>query len=101
MTDLAASLLSAGISGISSVRDRTARLVLTGPGGGTWDVTLGGPVQRAQAGGRFDALATVGAAAFCRVVANRSDLAGSQATLGGDADVAALVFAGAAALALD
>lgn len=101
MTDLATSLLSVGIHAITSVRGRTARLVLTGPGGGTWDVTLGGPVRRAQAGERVDALATVDAAAFCRVVANRSDLAGSQAALGGDTDVAALVFAGAAALALD
>jgi uncharacterized protein (TIGR03083 family) len=101
MTDVAASLLSAGVSSISNVRGRTARLVLTGPGGGTWDVALGGAVRRAQTGGHYDALIAVDAAAFCRVVADRSDMAASHATLRGDSDLASLVFAGAAALALD
>ncbi len=103
MTELATVLLPAGIAGVAGrPRDAHARLVLTGPGGGTWDVALaGGPVVRAAPGREYDAHVVVDAAEFCRVVGNRADLRQSGAIVREDGDVAAAVFAGAAALAFD
>jgi uncharacterized protein (TIGR03083 family) len=103
MTDLAMTLLPAGVSRSGEiVADATARLVLTGPGGGSWDVPLRGErVARARPGRRCDAHVVVDVAAFCRVVANRSDLAGSGAVARADPEVARALFAGAAALAFD
>ena len=98
MTELAVGLLPAGMAVAGLARPKTVRLVLTGPGGGTWDVAL------ASGASRDDAARTrivVDAAVFCRAVGDRVDLAGSGASVSGDADLAAEVFAGAAALALD
>jgi hypothetical protein len=78
-----------------------ARLVLTGPGGGTWDVSLDGAVSRARPDATFASRVVVDAAQFCRVAANRSDLIASGAIVAHDPRVAARLFAGAAALALD
>ena len=102
MTDLATMLLPAGIARIQPAGDGTARLVLTGTGGGAWDIPVhGGAVARARPRQDSDAHVVIDAAAFCRVVANRSDLARSGAVVSGDAGVARTVLAGATALALD
>ena len=101
MTGLAVGLLPAGVAMAGRARPgRTARLVLTGPGGGTWDVSL----DPGSEGTRERPAATrvvVDAAAFCRIVGNRSDLAGARGLVSGDRDLAEDLCAGAAALALD
>lgn len=103
MTDLAMALLPAGLSRTGEiVPEATARLVLTGPGGGSWDVPLRAQhVARARPGRRRDAHIVLDAAAFCRVVANRTDLAGSAAVVSAGAPVARTLFAAAATLAFD
>lgn len=101
MAELAARLLPFGVTQSGGAEpDRSVRLVLTGPGGGTWDVPLGGSAA-AAAGHPADALVVVDVAGFCRVVGNRSDAAGSGAVVTGELRVAHSLFAGAAALALD
>jgi len=98
MADLAVGLLPAGIARSGrTLAGRTARLVLTGPGGGTWDVNVDGAEERRPATTRV----VVDATSFCRVVGDRDDIVGTNAIIDGDADVAHAVFAGAAALALD
>jgi uncharacterized protein (TIGR03083 family) len=106
MTDLATTLLPVGIAlaagGSRAAAATSARLVLTGPGGGSWDIPLRGRgVSRASPGARFDGHIVVDSAAFCRVVANRADLQRSGAVVSQDPDVADLLLRGAAALALD
>ena len=106
MTDLATTLLPVGIAaaaaGGSTRPDASARLVLTGPGGGSWDIPLQGQgVTRARPGARIDGHIVVDSAAFCRVVANRADQERAGAVVSNDADVADLLLRGAAALALD
>jgi hypothetical protein len=106
MTELAASLLPVGIAaaanGDPALRAASARLVLTGPGGGSWDIPLqGGGVTRARPGARIDGHIAVDSAAFCRVVANRADQERSGAVVCEGPDVADLLLRGAAALALD
>jgi uncharacterized protein (TIGR03083 family) len=101
MTDLATTLLPAGVALAGGTGNETVRLVLTGPGGGTWDVELQGGVYRAEPGRAFQAHVTLDAAAFCRVVANRSNLEQSAPVLGAHEAPIRTLFAGAAALALD
>lgn len=98
MVGLATMLLPAGIARAGRAQPgTTARLVLTGTGGGTWDVNLDGAPESRPAESRI----VVDAAEFCRVVGNREDQASSQAVVSGDGEVVAGVFIGAAALALD
>jgi uncharacterized protein (TIGR03083 family) len=80
-----------GLDGPTSVH-----LVLTGPGGGTWDVSLG----RAAPAPAAVAIVT-DALGFCRLVANRTTPASLDAHVTGDPDRAAAVLAAATALALD
>ena len=108
MTDLAVALLPAGMARADRVRPgRRVRLVLTGSGGGTWDVNLDGapddpaPASPASPASRWDSRVIVDSTAFCRVVGNREDRAGAEAVVDGDDPLASDVFAGAAALALD
>jgi uncharacterized protein (TIGR03083 family) len=106
MTSLATLLLPAGIAaatnGSKALSGASARLVLTGPGGGSWDIPLQGRgVSRARPGARIDGHIVVDSAAFCRVVANRADRERSGAVISQDGDVADLLLRGAAALALD
>jgi len=75
----------------------TVRVVLTGPGGGTWDVNLDGTSERRVA----DARIVVDAAWFCRIIGDREDLTSSGATVDGATDLAQDLLVGAAALALD
>lgn len=100
MTELAVGLLPAGLALVGKPSRRT-RLVLTGPGGGTWDLGPDSTVRRAAPGGRPEAKVTVDAVAFCRVVANRSGFEDAAPYVAGDEAVARHLFAGASALALD
>ncbi len=98
MVGLVTTLLPAGIARVGRNRSgRTARLVLTGRGGGTWDVNLDGAGEHRRA----DIRIVVDATEFCRVVGNRQDQRGAEAIIHGDPALAADVFVGAAALALD
>jgi uncharacterized protein (TIGR03083 family) len=96
MTEAAAGLLpfAAARSGLSEPAN--VHLVLTGPGGGTWDVPVPGPAP-----GAATVMIVTEAVGFCRLVANRvtPDMLGTHVT--GDPDRAAAVLAAAPALALD
>jgi uncharacterized protein (TIGR03083 family) len=74
----------------------SVHLVLTGPGGGTWDVSLG----RAAPAPAAVAIVT-DALGFCRLAANRATPASLNSHVSGDPDRAAAVLAAATALALD
>jgi len=98
MIDLVVRLLPDGVAATGhDVASKTVRLVLTGPGGGTWDVNLDGAAQPR----RGDVRVVVDGTEFCRVAGNRSDLTGSGAIVRGDREPASVLFAGAANLALD
>ena len=74
----------------------SVRLVLTGPGGGTWDVQIGhGLPDQAAVSIVTD---TVG---FCRLIANRVTPARLNLHVTGDPGRAAAVLAAASTLALD
>ena len=97
MSDLAARMLpyAAARTGLPGPVD--VHLVLTGPGGGTWDVSVG-------SGGVADSAAVVivtDAVGFCRLAANRVTAAELDLHVTGDPDRAAGVLAAAATLALD
>lgn len=96
MTALAIQLLPLGVArvGLSS-SSLDLHLVLTGPGGGAWDLTVGdGPGARAATTIVTDVVG------FCRLVANRVSPAELEVVVEG-ADRAYEVLAGAASLALD
>jgi uncharacterized protein (TIGR03083 family) len=105
MTDLAARLLPQAGAGLPEPVD--VRLVLTGPGGGTWDVTVGGgTVGGATIGGgtvrRGTAVSIVtDAVGFCRLAANRIAPADLDVSITGDPGRAAAVLAATTTLALD
>jgi uncharacterized protein (TIGR03083 family) len=100
MTDLAVGFLPVGMGRIGAdTHPVDLHLVLTGPGGGTWDVPLGG-----DAGGRRDAadvMIVADACRFCRLVADRIEPAALDAHVRGDSADVERVLRGAAALALD
>jgi hypothetical protein len=97
MTELAVSALPAGLALIDRPQpNRTARIVLTGPGGGTWQASLDRGVA-----GETDVRIIADAVSFCRLVANRLQPAHVGAIVSGDESLAADVLAGAQALALD
>jgi uncharacterized protein (TIGR03083 family) len=74
----------------------SVHLVLTGPGGGTWDIPIGdGPPAPAPVGIIADAVG------FCRLVANRATPEGLGLHITGDPDRATVVLAAASTLALD
>jgi uncharacterized protein (TIGR03083 family) len=96
MTDLAAGLLPYGAT-LTGLREPVSlHLVLTGPGGGTWDVAVG-----KRAGHPAPVSIVTDAVGFCRLVANRVDAADLDLHVTGDPGHAADVLAAAAALALD
>jgi uncharacterized protein (TIGR03083 family) len=96
MTDLAAQLLPYG-AGLTGLRDPVSlRLVLTGPGGGTWDVAVGQAPPEARA-----VRIVTDAVGFCRLVANRVIPEDLDLHVTGDPGQAAGVLAAASALALD
>jgi len=104
MTDLAVTMLPAGMRRARrGVRGRSARIVLTGPGGGTWltdldpDTVPDGARPQRPAHVRI----VLDAVDFCRLVANRVDAATLAPVVTGDGSLAQDLFAGAASLALD
>jgi len=69
MTDLAVQLLPHAVTRTSALSSATdLHLVLTGDGGGTWDLPLG---AKDAADVASDLLLVVDAVDFCRLVANR------------------------------
>ncbi len=96
MTGLATRLLPQAAARTGLREPVNVRLVLTGPGGGTWDVAFGE--------GRPDPAVVrivTDVVGFCRLVANRITTADLDLHVTGDAGPAAEVLAAAAALALD
>jgi uncharacterized protein (TIGR03083 family) len=105
MTQLAVSLLPTGMARAGratagratagrATAGRSARLVLTGDGGGTWQIP---PAD----GSTADVRIVVDCVTFCRLVANRHAPTDAAAVITGDQALADDVFAGAAALAFD
>jgi len=76
---------------------RTARIVLTGPGGGTWQTALDGAGTVASPDVRIVADAT----AFCRLVGNRLEPTAVGAIIAGDETLGLDLLVGASALAFD
>ena len=99
MTDLAARLLPHAGARVGLREPVDVHLVLTGPGGGTWDITVG-PASAAPGASATVAI-VADAVAFCRLAANRITPAELDAWVTGDLDRAAEVLAAACTLALD
>ena len=97
MTGLAAQLLPYGAARAGLREPTKVHLVLTGPGGGTWDVVIGDADQPEPASVGI----VTGAVGFCQLVANRAAPAELDLHITGDAGRAAGVLAAASALALD
>jgi uncharacterized protein (TIGR03083 family) len=96
MTRLVARLLPHAAACTGLQEPVNVRLVLTGPGGGTWDIAVGeGPPDPVSIRIIADA------AGFCRLVANRVTPADLDMHVTGDPGRAAGVLAAASALALD
>ena len=97
MTVLAAGLLPFAVRRAGLRRSAQVHLVLTGAGGGTWDVELGDeqPSEPVQASIVIDAVS------FCRLVANRATPGEHETHITGDRDHAVSVLAAAMTLALD
>jgi len=95
MTEVAVSLLPAAAARTGLSEPTSVHLVLTGPGGGTWDVQIGEDPAVAATGIVTDAVG------FCRLVANRVTPASLDSHITGDPDRAAAILAAATALALD
>jgi hypothetical protein len=101
MTALASRLLPHGVARVDAGHEPVdLHLVLTGPGGGTWDIALGD-----RSGGTSGEVPEVtivtDTLTFCRLVANRIRPADLNPHLSGAVAHAPRVQAGAAALALD
>ena len=108
MTELAATLLPRAVARAAPEFDPLdLHLVLTGPGGGTWDVALGGDryagSSRAPGEGPVvpGLLLVVDAVDFCRLAADRLSPDDVAIQVDGAVDAARAVLAGAATLALD
>jgi hypothetical protein len=109
MTELVVQLLPEGMARAGGSREPLAlHLVLTGAGGGTWDVALGERSgETAVPEGAVPEVAVVEVAVvadavrFCRLVANRISPGELRAHVSGAVAAADRVLAGAAALALD
>lgn len=96
MTEAAARLLPHAAARTGLREPTNVHLVLTGPGGGTWDVPIGqSPPAPAAVGIVTDAVG------FCRLAANRVTPARLGLHITGDPGRAAEVLAAASALALD
>lgn len=95
MTELAVGVLPLGMELEGRPRPgRTARVVLTGPGGGTWVTPLGpdGP-------DRPDTTLVADVVDFCRVAARRLEPAALDVVVEGDADLVMDMLVGVAAFA--
>jgi uncharacterized protein (TIGR03083 family) len=99
MTDLAVRMLPVGVARVAATAmPFDVHLVLTGPGGGTWDVVLG---ERFAPREVPEVAIVADAVRFCRLAADRIGPADLGASVTGAAALASTVLAGAAALALD
>jgi uncharacterized protein (TIGR03083 family) len=100
MTELAVRSLPRGVerAGLRP-SGQPVRVVLTGPGGGTWDVELGSPAADAVPAQRTRIVAD--AVAFCRLVAGRAARRDVDIDVAGDAAAADDLLTAAASLALD
>jgi uncharacterized protein (TIGR03083 family) len=97
MTNLAVTLVPAGMARAGRPGDgRLGRIVLTGPGGGTWQKPLG-----AGDSDTTDVRLVADAVAFCRLVANRETPDTIEAIISGDSDLGTAILVGANTLALD
>jgi len=96
MTDLAVQLLPHAVTRAGSTQPTDLHLVLTGAGGGTWDVPVG---DLTDPGHPTDLTIVVDAVDFCRLVANR--VAPEALDVHTEGDGAGGVLAAAATLALD
>ncbi|HEX9625067.1 MAG TPA: maleylpyruvate isomerase family mycothiol-dependent enzyme [Streptosporangiaceae bacterium] len=96
MTELAAGLLPHAAARMGQREPVSVHLVLTGPGGGTWDVPVGEdrPVACAIS-------IVADAVGFCRLVANRTGPAELDPLVIGDSRRIAGILAAASSLALD
>ena len=95
MTQTAAQVLPHAADRVGLREPVSVHLVLTGPGGGTWDIPIGNPPPATRVGIVTDAVG------FCRLVANRATPGRLDLHITGDAVLAASVLAAASALALD
>jgi hypothetical protein len=99
MTALAVGMLPFGVARVTDNRPAAdLHLVLTGSGGGTWDVVLG---DRSATTVVSELGIVADAVGFCRLVANRIAPADLDAHVTGATALASTVLSGAAALALD
>jgi uncharacterized protein (TIGR03083 family) len=96
MADLAVRLLPGAAARAGAREPADVHLVLTGPGGGTWDVAVGDRQPRPAA-----VTIVTDAVGFCRLAANRITPAELDVCVTGDADLIADVLAAAMTLALD
>ncbi len=96
MTDFATAILPRAAAMKQLANPAALRLVLTGPGGGTWQLRLGDGESPATEVGVI-----TGAAAFCRLVANRESPAGLDAYITGDPVAVRTLLQAATTLALD
>ena len=98
MTQAAAQLLPHAAARGGLREPATVHLVLTGPGGGTWDI----PIGQSQPAPAPNAITIVtDAVGFCRLVADRATPGSLDVHITGDPDCAAIVLAAASTLALD
>jgi uncharacterized protein (TIGR03083 family) len=97
MTGLVAQLLPFGAARAGLHEPVSLHLVLTGPGGGTWDLAIGAP------GGPSPAPVSIVADAvgFCQLAANRLPAAELDTHVTGDPGRAAAILAATSTLALD
>jgi len=101
MTDLAMRMLPHGVARVDGGHEPVdLHVVLTGAGGGTWDVALG-ERPGGTSGEVPEVTIVTDALAFCRLVANRVRPADLHPYVSGAVAYAPRVLAGAAALALD
>jgi uncharacterized protein (TIGR03083 family) len=95
MTQAAARLLPHAAARRGPPEPTSVHLVLTGPGGGTWDISIGHGSPAACVGIVTDAVG------FCWLVANRATPDRPDLHITGDPERAAMVLAAASSLALD
>ncbi len=96
MTRLAASLLPGAAAACGLTDPIALRLVLTGPGGGTWQLAMGD-----QGPATLSVGVVTDAVAFCRLVANRTTPAELDTHVTGDPQIVAALLRAATSLALD
>lgn len=105
MTGLATDLLpQAAVGAALPPGSIDVRLVLTGPGGGTWDLTVGDePTGRTRRDvpTRTRLRVVTDTVGFCRLAGNRVGPADLNVNVTGDAQLAAGVLAAVSSLALD